>query len=325
MASHIEFNRETTAEQVAAAFSTQIAGKTVLITGVSPNGLGAAAALALSKYSPGKLILTARTPNKAAAVVDHLKTMHARSETHYAIVELDLSSLASVRTAAFEIRTLAPTLDVIINNAGVMAIPERTLSADGFEMHLATNFLGHFLLTKLLTPQLERSPDARVVNITSAGFVLAPFRFSDYNFTGAPNPLPLEEQVDTAAAGTMGFAGLDPSTGYVPMIAYAQANTANMLFSRGLAERGVSAFSAAPGGMYASIHSATHYAPFHVPRQTHHLPTWLTRNRYCLVVLTELQRHLPPDFRNPYMVYKSASQGAASFLVAALDPALRGA
>lgn len=307
---------------------------TVVITGVAPNGLSEAACSALAAHSPALLILTARTASKAEAVVAHLRATYPASSTQYVVVALDLSSLASVRKGAAAIREAVAAhssgndsgkgrggrgvsggIDVLLNNAGVMAIPTRTLSPDGVEMHLATNYLGHFLLTTLLLPELEaaaavgesgwaRSTHPRVVNITSAGFALTPFRFSDYNFAdtapdaraaggkGSPPPLPADEEVDVAAAAAMGFPNMDPQSGYLPFLAYAQANTANMLFSVRLAEalrgKGVGAFSAAPG-----------------------------------VSVTELQRHLPAGFKNPMMVYKTHSQAVASFLVAALDPGLQ--
>jgi len=88
----------------------------------------------------------------------------------------------------------------------------------------------------------------------------------------------------------MGMPELDPTQrNYVPLIAYSHSNTANMLFTTYLAKHGVSAFSAAPG-----------------------------------VVETNLQRHMPKGFRNPNMFYKTPSQGAATFLVAAFDPKLKG-
>ena len=322
------FGKETTAEEVAAAFALGITGKTsmneinpfriravltfqVLITGVNSNGLGAAVVTALAKHSPKLLILTARNPSKAASVMEDIKAKNPSMQNQYALITLDLSSLASVRAAAAEIRHLTTSIDIVVNNAGVMAIPERTLSIDGLEMHLATNFVGHFLLTKLLLPQLRAaSTGARVVNITSAGYVLTGFRFSDYNFDGNKE-LPPDEQVAVQVAETMGFNGLGTQTGYVPMVAYAQANVANMLFTRRLCDlygkHGLLSFSAAPGGRLRLLQSGEEWTLISL-----------------IVVVTDLQRHLPKDFRNPYMFYKTPSQGVASFLVAALDPALSG-
>jgi NAD(P)-dependent dehydrogenase (short-subunit alcohol dehydrogenase family) len=216
-------------------------------------GLGAAFASAIASHNPSTLILTARTPAKALPVLTSLRAANPHSPITYHLIPLDLSSLASVRTAAAQIAALAPSIDVLINNAGVMALPSRTLSVDGVEMHLASNFLGHFLLTTLLAAQLRAGGGARVVNVTSAGFVLTPFRFADFNFDeGRKDELPASERVNVPVAEAMGLRGLDASCGYVPMIAYAQANTANMLFTRWLGEvqEGVVGVSAAPGGEF---------------------------------------------------------------------------
>ncbi|KAG0648566.1 Retinol dehydrogenase 12 [Hyphodiscus hymeniophilus] len=286
MTSHTEFDRETTSEQVVEAFSSQIKGKTILITGVSPNGLAEAMVLALATQSPSMLILTARSAEKAEAVARKLKAEHP--SVKYQVLTLDLSVQKSIREAAAKVLTWTKQVDVLINNAGVMAIPERTLSEDGIEMHFATNFLGHFLFTNLLIHAMPSG--GRIVNITSAGYKVTPIRFSDYNFDG--KPVPPSEQPLYDVAAELGMPGLEKSQGYVPFLAYMHSNTANMLFTIGLAgklkARGVRSFSAAPG-----------------------------------VVITELQRHIG-GFRNPVMQYKTPSQGAATFLVAALNPELDG-
>lgn len=225
----------------------------VLITGVSPNGLGAATAQALAKYSPASLIFTARTASKASAVADAIRSEHAKIEAQIHVVQVDLSDLESIRQAAANIQKLTPVIDIMINNAGVMAIPEREVTKYGVEAHLATNFLGHFLLTTLLSPQLKAAgPKARVVNIVSGGFYVQPFRFSDYNFDGGKD-LPLEEQVDVDNAEKFGMGWVkDAGTGYVPFLAYSQSSTALMLLAKGLNEgyagEKITAVSAAPGG-----------------------------------------------------------------------------
>ncbi|OPB43953.1 short chain dehydrognease/reductase [Trichoderma guizhouense] len=275
MTSNSNFGAETTAEEVAASLRDQIAGKTILITGVSPNGLGAATAQALAKYDPANLIFTARTLSKASAVADTIRAENPNLKTQIHLVPIDLSDLDSARQAAANIQKLTPQIDIIINNAAVMAMPEREMTKYGLEAHLVTNFLGHFVLTTLLSPQLKAAGSkARVVNIVSGGFYVQPFRFSDYNFDGGKD-LPEDEQVDVENAEKLGIGWVTGmGTGYVPFLAYSQTKK-------------IKAVSAAPG-----------------------------------VVLTELQRHLPGEFRNQKMVYKTASQGAASFLVAALDPSL---
>jgi NAD(P)-dependent dehydrogenase (short-subunit alcohol dehydrogenase family) len=152
-------------------------------------------------------------------------------------------------------------IDILINNAGVMGLSDRTLSENDVEMQFATHYLGHFLYTNLLMGKMvssaARGPRGRtrIVNITSAGHVLAPVRFSDYNYEG--RPVPPEEHPDVTIAAKTGMADVDPQSGYLPLFAYAQSNTANMLFTVQLAEslqeKGICSFSAAPGGLFCLL------------------------------------------------------------------------
>lgn len=95
-------------------------------------------------------------------------------------IRLDLSSQAFVRAGAKENLRQGVQIDVVINNAGSMALPERKLSEDGIEMQFATNFLEHFLLTSLLKPAL--ADDTRIVNLTSSAYRSSAIRFHDVNF-----------------------------------------------------------------------------------------------------------------------------------------------
>jgi NAD(P)-dependent dehydrogenase (short-subunit alcohol dehydrogenase family) len=220
---------------------------------MAPNGLGAATTEALAKYNPANLIITTRTVSKASAVADAIRNENPTVKTQIHIIQADLSDLESIRLAAARIQKLTPVIDTMINNAGVMAIPERELTKQGIEAQLATNFLGHFLLTTLLLTQLKAAgPKARVVNIVSAGFYIQPFRFSDYNFDGGKD-LPQEERVVLDYTEEYGMTWVkDVGTGYVPALAYSQSSTALMLFTKGLNEglagERITAFSAAPGG-----------------------------------------------------------------------------
>ena len=94
------------------------------------------------------------------------------------LLDLDLADLASVRSAAAEVGERYGRLDLLINNAGVMA-PPRTLSRDGFELQFATNHLGHFVLTLLLLPLLRQSPAGRVVHVTSGAQYFGRIDFND--------------------------------------------------------------------------------------------------------------------------------------------------
>jgi NAD(P)-dependent dehydrogenase (short-subunit alcohol dehydrogenase family) len=219
---------------------------------------------AIASKSPSLLILTARSTTKAHAVAKKLEDDYPSVDVR--VLQLDLSSQRSVRQAATELDNLTQTIDVLINNAGVMGLSERTLSQDGVEMQFATNYLGHFLFTNLLMGKMVASAaqrpagQTRIVNITSAGHVLTPVRFSDYNYEG--KAVPPEEQPDVVIAAKMGMPDLDPRSGYLPLFAYAQSNTANMLFTVQLAdslqEKGICSFSAAPGGMALPLYRILH-------------------------------------------------------------------
>lgn len=131
-----------------------------------------------------------------------------------------------MHAAAAKVAATVPYVDVLINNAGIMALHEYTTSPDGVEMQFAANHLGHFLLTNLLFPLL--SPGSRVVSVSSAGHVLGNVRFDDVNFE---NGKVYEE-----------WAG------------YGQAKSANVLFTVDLARKwaakGILAFSLHPGNIF---------------------------------------------------------------------------
>lgn len=138
-------------------------GRTAFVTGPTTGGLGYVTALELARHG-ARVVLAGRTPAKLeeAAAGIRAEVPDARLEQ----LRLDLGSLAAVRSAAAQAEAYGP-LDLLVNNAGVMATPySRTV--DGFEIQLATNHLGPFLLTGLLLPQLAATGAGRVVTVSSA-------------------------------------------------------------------------------------------------------------------------------------------------------------
>ncbi|KAJ4288036.1 hypothetical protein N0V90_012052 [Kalmusia sp. IMI 367209] len=109
-----------------------------------------------------------------------------------------------------------PNIDIVFDNAGVMNIPERRLSADGFEMHLATNYLGLALFTNSILPNIKKSAMGRIVNVVSNGHAISPFQFSDHNFDDV-NDLPEDEQPSKEACAAF---GIPWDLGYLPPVAY---------------------------------------------------------------------------------------------------------
>lgn len=157
---------------------------------------------------------------------------------------MDLSSQKSVREAAAELLSWSdvPTVDIVVNNAGIMNLPERQLNEDGLELTWATNHLGHFLLTCLIMPKLLKAAAGnakgatRVVNVTSGSPMVATPRFSDINFDVVNKDLPKGEQPFYDILKMWGVP--DPETkSYVPIEAYNQTKVANVLFSIGLNQR----------------------------------------------------------------------------------------
>ena len=187
------------------------AGRTALITGAN-SGIGYRAALELARHG-AHVLLGCRNYEKGQAALDRLlcEAQGASAE----LVELDMASLASIRAfaAAFAARGIA--LDLLINNAGVMALPTRELTADGFERQFGTNHLGHFALTGLLIPQLLAAPAPRVVTVASLAH----------------------------RNGKIEFDNLQSERRYKPWDAYGATKLANILFANELNRRAVAAHS----------------------------------------------------------------------------------
>lgn len=137
-------------------------GRVAVVTGAN-GGLGLETAMALAGAG-AHVVMAARDLAKARRAETEIRASHGRASLE--VVPLDLASLASVRKASEQILGAHRHVDLLINNAGLMAIPERR-TEDGFEMQLGVNHLGHFALTAHLLPALLRADCARVVTVTS--------------------------------------------------------------------------------------------------------------------------------------------------------------
>ncbi|KJK83091.1 hypothetical protein H634G_01219 [Metarhizium anisopliae BRIP 53293] len=155
------FGFETECHEVVNTFAQEVKGKTFLITGPTPGGIGAQTAISLAAASPSTIILVGRSVEKSQPTVDHIK--RANSSINVRFVEADLSSMQSVRKAAQCILDDdgIPFINIIINNAGIM-VPPYAQTEDGFESQFATNHLSHFLLVNKLMPKLLAAGNARV-------------------------------------------------------------------------------------------------------------------------------------------------------------------
>ena len=137
-------------------------GRVAVVTGAN-GGLGLESARALAGAG-AHVVMAARNQDKAAAAVADIRS--ALADASLEVVALDLGSLESVRQAAEQILGAHERIDILLNNAGVMAVPEGA-TADGFETQFGTNHLGHYALTARLMPAVLRAPCARVVTVTS--------------------------------------------------------------------------------------------------------------------------------------------------------------
>jgi len=155
-------------------------GKLAVITGAN-SGTGREAAKRLAAAG-ARVVLAVRTPAKCDAVRDKIL---ARTPTAQVEVDqVDLADLGSVQAFADRFTSRHRTLDILLNNAGVMAVPQRMQTVDGFELQFATNFLGPFALTNRLLPTLLATPGARVTTMSSGLANAGRIRFDDLQATG---------------------------------------------------------------------------------------------------------------------------------------------
>jgi len=218
-----EFGRDTTTDEVLEGID--LTGRRFLITGAA-SGLGRESARSVAAHG-ASVTLLARTTERAAGAVAEVGAMVPGADLQPGVA--DLGDLVSIRAFAESYLDGHDALDVLINNAGVMACPLGH-TADGFETQFGTNHLGHFLLTAVLYPALQAGEQPRVVTLTSAGHSRADVDLEDPNFERSE---------------------------YSPWVAYGRAKTANALFARELARRagpsGLLSFAVHPGGIVTDL------------------------------------------------------------------------
>ena len=164
-------------------------GRTAVVTGAG--GLGFEDAVALTKAG-AKVVIAGRNPAKGEAAVDAIRRALPSADVRFEL--LDLASLASVAAFAERLNRQLGSLDLLINNAGVMTPPRRETTADGFELQLGANYLGHFALTAGLLPLLKRGEDARMVSVSSVAARQGAINFDDLNAERGYRPMPVYAQ-----------------------------------------------------------------------------------------------------------------------------------
>ena len=221
------FGARTTAPEAVAGLS--LTGRNAIVTG-GASGLGLETSRALASAG-ANVTLAVRNLDQGNAAADAIRQEFVGS--HVAVAKLDLGDLATVRQLAANWLTSGKALDILINNAAIMACP-LTRTAQGWEAQFATNHLGHFALTTALLPALQKagqaSGDARVVCLSSSGHKIAGVDFDDIHF----------ERRD-----------------YNKWKAYGQAKSANAMFALGLHLRhhadGITANAVHPGGIMTGL------------------------------------------------------------------------
>jgi NAD(P)-dependent dehydrogenase (short-subunit alcohol dehydrogenase family) len=158
-------------------------GKAAIVTGAT-GGLGYETALALARTG-SEVVLTGRNDQKGQLALEKISREVTGAKVSYE--HLDLANLASVADFAQRMH-IRPSLDLLINNAGVMALPRRQTTADGFEMQFGTNHLGHFALTARLLPLLRRANSPRVVSVSSLAHRTGFIDFNDLQGTRVYSP-----------------------------------------------------------------------------------------------------------------------------------------
>ncbi|WEZ85712.1 SDR family NAD(P)-dependent oxidoreductase (plasmid) [Rhizobium sp. 32-5/1] len=201
MSQHLPFGFSSTASEVLSG--VDLTGKTMIVTG-GASGIGIETVKSLAAAG-ASVTIAARRPDAAKEVAQKLRTETGNENID--VHPLDVSDLASVREF---VGNWHKPLHALVNNAGVMALPDLQRSAQGYEMQFATNFLGHFALTLGLHRHLAEAEGARVVSVSSTGSLFAPVFWDDPHFHFIP---------------------------YNPLLAYGQSKTACILLSVGIRNR----------------------------------------------------------------------------------------
>ncbi|QCI67030.1 SDR family oxidoreductase [Phreatobacter stygius] len=158
-------------------------GRSAIVTGTG--GLGFETALALARAG-GEVILAGRNPDKGIASVAAIRKAVPAASIRFE--PLDLANLGSVAAFGERMRAERPSLDLLVNNAGVMTPPERRTTFDGFELQFGTNYLGHFALTAHVLPLLRQGDKPRVVNLSSLAHRSGQIHFDDLQGQNAYSP-----------------------------------------------------------------------------------------------------------------------------------------
>ena len=274
------FNEATTTDEVLEG--VDLRGKRIVITGTS-SGLGEESARAMSSKG-ASITMAARNSEKNEAAASRIREKVPGADLE--LRTLDLADLTSVRAFATDFLGDHDHIDLLLNTAGVMVCPYGT-TADGFEMQIGTNHIGHFLLTGLLAPALVAAPGARVVALSSGAHGISDIDYDD----------PMFERRE-----------------YKPWDAYGQSKTANALFAfeldRRLRDKGVNAFAVHPGMIMTEL--GRHMTPEIMTQMTERVRDDAEPD----------EAESPDEHKAPAMTFKPLEAGAATQVWAGTAPGL---
>ncbi|CAI7589120.1 unnamed protein product [Penicillium glandicola] len=282
-------------EVVLEKYGKALAGKTVLITGVSDDSIAGELALQLSTADPKLLILSARAESKVAGVREKIKSAKPNVETRF--LNMDLSDLSAVRNAVGDLADVSH-IDHVICVAGVM-FPPYSKTKDGFESQLGVNYLANFLFVKLLLPKVRAAgSDSSVVIMASSMVRQGKMYFDDLNFS-------------------------DGQT-YDPMAAYGQSNAARVMFVKRLGEKlkieKIRVFSVDPGGVQTGLQR--HCPPdfldqvaewkkagtmVDLDRKPFEIPPWTTTSEGAATVITGMIDPTIAGYNGSYLSQNAVS------------------
>ena len=195
-------------------------GRSVVITGTG--GIGYETALEMTRAG-AEVIMAGRNKDKGEEAIRKIKKINPNGNIRFE--KLDLADLASIKVFGERIRSQIKSLDILINNAAVMAPPKRLVTKDGFELQMGTNYFGHFALTAHMLPLLKKGNKPRVITLSSVAHL----------------------------SGVINFDDLQAEHNYKPMVTYSQSKLACLMFAFELQRKsdaagwGISSMSAHPG------------------------------------------------------------------------------
>ncbi|KAJ5561898.1 hypothetical protein N7461_000659 [Penicillium sp. DV-2018c] len=269
-------------EVILEKYGKKLAGKTILITGVSDESLAGELALQVSTANPKLLILSARAESKVAGIRARIHALTPEVQVRF--LKMDLSDFADVRKAAGDLADVSH-IDHLVCVAGVM-MPPYSKTKDGIESQLAVNYLANFLLVKLLLPQVRAAgPESSVIIVASGAVRVGKMNFEDYNFRNGES--------------------------YNPMVAYGQSNAARVMFVKRLGEKlkseKIRVFSLDPGAMQTGL--------------LRHISSEFLEQFMELSKTGQLMKDLDgKDFSYPPVT--GTSEGAATIITGMLDPTI---